>query len=178
MKLFTYQHKNVYEAVMKDGVYHCNPRYSMAEGMEEITKAYNWLFERMPGKPKEDVIPFWAYYIYDGKNKKAPVSEAVDSSVKKDFVLLTLEVDPSRVTLTDFDKWSAMIIGAAVFDNNASWNEIDAFHDKIDSMSKEDSEKAILATWNDVFNIDGANFVQGTFWELRKEDIVSVRTFR
>ncbi len=178
MKLFTYQKKAVYEAVMKDGVYYCDSSYSMAEDLEEFAKAYNWLMNRMPGKPKGNVTPFWAYYIYDGKNKTAPVSEAVDPRFKKDFVLLTLEVDPGRVTLTDFDKWNCIAMEGPVFANDVSVEELDAFNEKLNKMSEDEKTKAIISTWDGVFNLDGSSLVQGTFWELRKEDIVSVRTFK
>lgn len=178
MQVFTYQHRNVLEAVAKNGFYRCKKDYSMSQDFEEFDKAYSWLVDEMAEagieRPCEDVNPIWAYYIIDGKNKALSVSKAIDPANKKDCVLLSLEIDPERVQLTDMTAWDQILLGGPVVGED---DDADAVFDALDKLPEEEQDAVAVATWKKAFDIGNARYVQATFWEIRKEDIVAVKSF-
>lgn len=192
MKLWTIQPYNVYEVIKSTGIYRCKPSLSSLLEMEEFVNAYEWLSKEMKkriGNPPSDVkFPVWAWYKIDGKNHR-PDMRTCDMRVFEKSVLMEIEIPDNQVLLSDFDLWhivlNDMIFYKADFIPNISdeeWNletdKEDAYYNSLSAKEKtvykENSWKKVIYTNTDMLS----DFVQATFWELKKEQIKKVWTLK
>lgn len=96
-------------------------------------------------------------------------------------VILELEIPDDDVLLSDEENWHYVLNNWYLHDVNNDedkWNEIDAWFDNL-PLDKQEAIKR--KPWERIFDKDNADnnwkFVQATFWELRTEQIKSVRKF-
>lgn len=170
MKLWTVQTVEVLDKINSDGVYHCDPSRSVLLTEESFSHmfvpAYDWMAEQMKKQigPAPDGVryPIWAYYMHRGRQKKPDlrcaefIGKCYDEPPR---VLITLDIDPSRVLLSDMDKWTFVL--------NCWWLPPS-------DATIEDKDKKIKLSWNNIFRMDSSRYVQATFWEIRREDVVHV----
>ena len=102
----------------------------------------------------------------------------------KKSLCIEIEIPDEKVFLTDFDAWHFILnntfIPTAL--NEKDWEEEWNNYDK---MSAKEKERYKLNSWNAVFNFSPyksdwmhrGRYIQGTFWQLKKEDIVKVQFF-
>lgn len=148
--------------------------------------AYNWLSAQMENKigtkPKGVDYPIWAWYTYDGVNKK-PDRRRMLFSCYKNCELLELEIPDSDVVLSDYDSWH-YVLNDMWFDdshNEAEWEEL---HNWYDSLPNNEQQKLKIASWQKVFDTSIVNTawmkqgldVQATFWEIKPEHLISYKT--
>ena len=186
MLLWTMQPHHILEKIQKDGIYTCD---SDKISMPEFTTYYDWLAERMGemiGPPPSGIVyPVWAWYIQDWKQKKPDLRRErwAYGPGNEDYDCIELELSPERVVLSDFDAWSIILLDGLISDSEEENAKLEAAYDSL-----MESEKLSFkhSNWDRVFDISPfhndwttrGKWVQATFWELRKEDIRRVYSFR
>ena len=151
-----------------------------------FVKAYNWLSTQMKNKignkPEGVTYPVWAWYSYDGVNKK-PDRRRRLFTCYKNCELLELEIPESEIVLSDYDSWH-YVLNDMWFDNSQNEAEWEELHNLYDSLPLDKQEKYKIASWQKVFDtsiVDTAwmkqgLYVQATFWEIKPEYLISYKT--
>lgn len=193
MRVWTIQPLEVFNNLMKDGVYICDKTKSSYLSDElfqdTFTNAYNWLNEKMIekiGNPPEGVeYPVWAWYKRYNKHKKPDLRNVGLGTPGEDSVCIELEIPDSDVVLSDFDAWHS-VLNNWYIDDSTNEKEYDEMQARVDALPRETKKKEIKKSWNKIFDISyldtdwRANgiFVQATFWILKKEYIVNYWKFK
>ena len=135
--------------------------------------------------PQGVVYPVWAWYMQNGKHKKPDLrSERWDYDAGgEDYCCIELEIAPERVLLSDFDEWHIVLCNGLVSDTEEEDIAQEALYE---SLSDEEKNAYKEKKWERVFDTSPLNngwttrgeWVQATFWELRREDVCGVRFFR
>lgn len=182
MKLWTIQDYTVFEILKTQGSY-CYNKTSLMEDCFE--SAYRWIGQQMKQKvgnpPKGIEFPIWAWYRIDGWNKRPDMRKA-EFKVAKKSVLLEIEIPDNEVLLTDFDNWHNVIYDAIYYDaddRNLSEEEWEKAVEKEDAyyetLSEEQQRTYKEKSWERIICSSHSNslpdYVQATFWELKKEQI-------
>ena len=175
MILWTIQHRNAYEKMIKTGSLVADENYAMFPSDEN--EAYCWLSERMKeriGNPPKGVeFPVWAWYQWEGKRKRPDMRTHHRIYGKKGtpIVLLTFDIPKEKVVLTDFDMWHCIL--------NNSYLPLTQKEDKDVFTDKEK-----IKSWDNVFKYDietdywdVPKTIQATMWGIRKEWILKVEHF-
>ena len=175
MILWTIQHREAYEEMLRTGVLRANSAHIFDEFFRE---SYEWMAEQMKkriGNPPEGVeLPIWAWYQWEGKRKRPDMrSHGRSSDRGVPIVLLTMDVPENQVLLSDFDYWHVVLNdGHLIFpyDENAvyskeerreSWEKIFDYE-----CSFEEEESGIgLST-------------QATLWEIKADWILKAEHFK
>lgn len=187
MILWTIQPLSLYEKLLKQGILHCDPEQDGFWGLDskEFRTAYNWLVEQMKfrvGSPPKDVqYPFWAWALIDGVSKMPDLRRTEFNNYVGESVVLELEIPDADVLLSDEENWHYVLNNWYLHDVNSEedkWEETDAW---FDSLPPDNKDAVRRKTWERIFDKDDADndwkFVQASFWELRAEQIKSVRKF-
>lgn len=150
----------------------------------------NALINRTNVTPDDKHWPVWVWF---GEN----CEEEIKAFEAEGRVLLTLEVDASRVLLSLFDIWCNCLNSTYIADTHEEDEAFQAleaqYFGKTGCISKYYPDTIeeypgflkdkITATWSKMFDLTYHNDmycyakgypVQGVLWEIRKEDIVSV----
>jgi len=188
MRLVTVQDKAAYDDLCKKGILRCNPELADWLRDNSFRAAYNWLVEQMKlrvGKrPKGVSYPVWAWCLLDGKPAKADLRRIEFNNYRGENYILTVEVPDKQVLLSDEESWHYVLNNW--FLNDAK-NEVD--HDKLEvwfnALPLDEQQKIRKKSWEKIFDITPfkndwcrrGRYVQATFWELRKEQIIAERRF-
>ncbi len=187
MRLWTVQSYNVYEVLRNTGIYRCNSSLSSLLEENEFVNAYKWISKKMKdhiGNPPDNVtFPVWAWYKVDGQHRR-PDMRTFGMRVFEKSVLMEIEIPENQVLLSDFDYWHLVLNDTLYYKassmENISNEEWDAETDKEDAyystLSLEEKQAYKEKSWEKIFSIDTAHsdFVQATFWELKKEQIKKI----
>ena len=174
MRLVTIQPYDAWFQLATDGRYTCNIAKSEFFKDENFMKAYAWMSKEMTRRigvaPDGIHYPIWCWY----KNDE---DYAHTCKGGREYVKITIDVDPSRVLLSDFDDWNIALNGGPIVPITTTEEEADAEYDRI----VEAGDDAIHETWARIFRTPEesaeSDYVQGTIWEIRKEDLVEVTLF-
>ena len=101
----------------------------------------------------------------------------------ENYTCIEFEIPDDQVLLSDFDSWHTILNNGLFSDSEAEADRKDAYYDY---LSAEDQKTYKEKDWEQVFDISPfendwtlrGDWVQATFWELRKEMIRDVRFFR
>jgi hypothetical protein len=161
----------------------------------DLRSAYEWMSEQMAkrvGPPPNGVsFPIWAWRYFAGKKNARPDLRRSLLPSGTAGVLLELELHPDGVVMSDFQKWHCVLNRCHLPLTHA---EADRFEARLadvtvppGALPPEPFASEIVQTWERVFDVDGPRTdawepvdqreIQATFWELRAEDIQSVRYF-
>lgn len=189
MQLWTMQPVEVYEILMQDGVFRTDPQ---KVDMPEFLTAYDWLnqyLERKTEKPATVSYPVWAWYRFNGKEKKPDLRHSCYGRRGEKMVCLELEVPDNEVLLSDFDLWHFPLnnwwLDIDVFQDDYTEEQYDESHRWFDSLSKENQQKEKDKSWQKIFDIEPyendwiakGKYVQAVFWELKLEYVKKVQFF-
>lgn len=178
MRLYTVQPLEVVEQLVKNGRFVCDIAKSWADDEDNPSylESYDWLVERMIEKvgqaPRDVKYPVWAWYRHD----KESLKYGAPCEAGKKCAIVTIEVDDSRVVLSDFWRWEETAFLGIPYVNESEFEDDDvmAEYDRIEALGKE----AVKETWNEVFNLnDEESPIQATLWEIRKEDVATIEYF-
>ena len=185
MKLWTIQPLPVWQTIEKTGVYRCDP----ALAMQEFEHAYRWLAEQMRrriGPPPEGVVyPVWAWYRWNGLCKKPDLRAErwCCGGGDEDYVCIGVDMPGEQVLLSDFDTWHFVLMQGEI-----SWTKEEEAEQEalLQTMNPAQRSKYLSRNWERVFDLtcrdDGwvrsGKWVQATFWELQKSQVLSVQHFR
>lgn len=191
MKLWTIQPKEIYDYTMKNGIFITDIEKSY--WYQDLKDAYNWYIKKMIekiSKPDNVILPIWAWYRWNGKEKKPDLrynrfKETGDNEL---YALITLEVPDSEVLLSEYDNWHCVLNNSYLDTESNNEKEWDRIHDWLESLDNCEYERNIVESWDKIFNVelikDPTNWrnngfdVQATFWILKKEYIKDVQFFR
>lgn len=187
MKLWTMQPLCVWEDIQRTGVYRCDPARSRM--FPYLGECYAWLARKMAervGPPPEGVAyPVWAWYKQDGRHKKPDLRNERWACGEEDtgFTCIALELPPERVLLSDFDIWHIILNDGLISDTEEEGRAQEAFYEALDGEQKRAYKDKNWERVFDVSTLDNGwtlrgDCVQATFWELKREDIRSVRFLR
>ena len=171
MRLVTIQPYEVLEILQSRGSFTCDiSKSGMVVGEDcGFLAAYDWLVSQMEKRvgtaPIGVKYPIWAWF----RNNDDFLDWNTDG---RKYAKITVEIDPSRVLLSDFDDWHFVLDNCPLLDETVSEEEFDVAWDRCVAAGPE----AVRATWERVFHDDG-NYVQATFWELYLSDVVNVEVF-
>ena len=191
MKIWTIQPKSVWDIIEKTGRFICDNKKSDNLQDENFIRAYDWLVSKMETKigsrPKDVIYPVWAWYLVDGKNEKPDLS---DETFKygpsgSEWVCIELEMPENQVVLTDEPSWTCFILNNDFFNNEVEEDKWDEREEWYENLPSEEKDIVRLNSWDNVFDITPFQndfctqgvWVQATFWEINKSNIVNVTHF-
>lgn len=166
--------------------------------------AYKWYADQMKrriGSPPKGVrFPVWAYFKRRGRMDGKPDMRFERWFYSGQVDRLRLDVDDDRVLLSDYDEWHTPLnywflsrsqAESEAFEEWCRSLGVD-FHDIFDwsknSPTLHEVRKRLEASWSLMFDMEVERdeewhhpylerTIQATFWELRREDVVSVEHF-
>ena len=183
MILWTIQPLPIYEMIQQTGVYRCDPAQC---SMPEFTEQYDWLAAKMAeriGPPPEGVkYPVWAWHTKNGKRKKLDLrherwSNGLDG---KPHICLEIDIPDRQVLLSDFE--NLPLNNGLISETEEEYIAQESYYN---SLTSEQQKAYRDWNWERVFDvcpfendwIRRGDWIQATFWELRKEQIRAVRFF-
>lgn len=185
MILWTIQPIEVWKEIQNTGIYRCDPALTTLDMDDE----YKWLIAKMVdriGPPPEGVqYPVWAWYKQNGKHHKPDLrSERWDYGPgDEDYTCIEVEIPDEQVLLSDFDVWHLILNHSLISDTEEEDREQEAMYEM---MQSEQQASYRDKNWERVFDVSPLNngwitrgdWIQATFWELKKGDVRAVRFFR
>lgn len=183
MKLWTIQYPEAYKDLCEKGV------LRVPDDMVDSywKRSYDWLVSEMIkkiGNPPDGVhYPLWAWHTLDGKRKKPDLRMGGYAKRGEKQILIEFEIPDDKVVLTDFAAWH-YVLNDLWFDDPVDDNDWEENQKWFDKLPQAEQQQLKIQSWQKVFDISSNNKflqrgydIQATFWELKKEWIVSVREF-
>jgi len=187
MTLWSIQPLNLYEKLLEQGTLHCDPENKEFWGFDykEFRTAYDWLVGQMKlrvGTPPKGIqYPFWAWALIDGVSKKPDLRRKEFNNYVGENVVLELEIPEADVLLSDEENWYYVLNSWYLYDvkgKEDNWDEIEA---RLNDLPLNVKDSVKQKSWERIFDKDDPDndwdFVQATFWELKAEQVKSVRRF-
>lgn len=200
MRIYTVQLLSVLDTIERTGAYHTDESKSVwvqdDGGMGDVIKtAYEWMSNNMVDKiglpPSSNIkFPVWGWYRINGRNDFPDINEPMfklHDNPGTEVALFELEIPESRILLSDHTLWTYSAFSGTFLNSGKTEEEINNIEKAYSSL--HDPEEILLETiksWDNIFIINPmikTDFyeqgydVQATFWEIRKEDIVSVTKY-
>lgn len=189
MRLWTMQPVEVYDILMKDGVFRCDPE---KVGEPSFIDRYGWMNEKLnekDTKPDDVEYPIWAWFRFNSKEKKPDLRHSCYGPRGEKMVCLELEVPDEKVLLTDFDLWHFVLndwwLDTSMFKYGFTEEEYDLNQKWFKWLSEDEQRREKEKSWEMVLNIEPfesdwiarGQYVQAVFWELKKEYVRKVQYF-
>lgn len=208
MLLYSVQPLSVWNALSEGRVVTATPFDNdpqIREGADPSWReAYTWLSEQMRARciaslPDESVpaFPMWAWHWYNGMNSRKPdlrTRTMRDWSLTQRMVLLNLDVDDSRVLLSDYDGWHwclnywylARARETQAFQRDVK-NALGTSYFKTKPLPDPVYDAKLRKSWERMFDLNAMRpiletpmkkqIVQATLWQLAKTDVVAAVEF-
>ncbi len=187
MVLWTIQPEEVYEELLKTGVYHCCPEKTGI--YEDFKEEYDWLagqIKKKIGNPPDGVtLPIWAWYQWEDVRKKPDLRSArwrYGSGGEK-YVCLECDIPDDEVLLSDFDLWSQILLHSPITWTEEEDKEIES---NMEALPEEEQKLFMHKNWEErLFDITPfenewtirGSSIQATFWELRLDQVKGIWHF-
>ena len=89
----------------------------------------------------------------------------------EDSVLLEIDIPDNQVLLSDEEAWHFVL--SKIYYNQSydatSWDEEDKW---FESLPTKEKNKELLKSWNKIFDLSSSRYIQATFCELKKEQVL------
>ena len=190
MKLWTMQPVEVYDILISEGVFRCDP--------EKVTEPsfidrYEWINKKLNEKDKKPAgvqYPVWAWYRFNSKEKKPDLRHSCYGTRGEEMVCIELEIPDEKVLLSDFDLWHFVLndwwLDNELFRDEYTEENYDKNQKWFKELSRERQREEKEKSWEMVLNIEPfdsdwisrGNYVQAVFWELKMEWIKKVWRFK
>jgi len=184
MRVWTVQDKAAYDDLCGKGVLRCDAQLAELLTMDEFRRAYDWLVSEMKvrvGEPPEGVqYPIWAWHLLSGKNMKPDLRRMIFRNYVGENYVLEAEMPDQSVLLSDEIQWHLVLNNWYFpYAPNNDEEALDTEDEWFDGLPPKEQEQVKRESWKGIFDEAHCpwDFVQATFWELRKDQIVSVRKF-
>lgn len=184
MRLWTIQYPEAYKDLCEKGYLRVPD-----DRVDELwKKSYDWLVGEMIkkiGKPPSGVhYPLWAWHTLDGKRNKPDLRMGGYAKRGERQVLIEFEIPDDKVVLTDFCLWHFVLNDFWIIDA-VDDNEWEEKHKWFENHSQEEQKILKVKSWQKVFDTHKAESkftqtgydIQATFWELKREWVISTREF-
>jgi len=137
------------------------------------------------GEPPQGVkYPIWAWYLLDGKPAKVDLRKTEFNNYRGEHYALAVEVPDKQILLSDEENWHYVLNGwyLGEAENESDYDKIETW---FNAIPPDEQRKEKKKSWERIFDVAHVEndfnrrgcFVQATFWELRKEQVISVRRF-
>lgn len=196
MKLWTVQPIEWYEKLTQDGIIYGTESYIY----DEYIFGYKWLMSRMEERigPKfhNNNFPIWAWYQWDGINKKKPDLRSTSHFMKGvEGVRIEIEKDDKDVLLSDFSLWHfPLSYHDYIGKSEEDCNDFETRLDKLGLSMKFYNDYPlniqieIQKSWERIFDLNFEDsyitqknenkVIQATFWSLSIDEIKKVDKFK
>jgi len=187
MKIFTIQPKPVFEQLMDIGHYYTKEELIEADWLKWNRCGYQWMIERLSeksNKPEYCAFPVWGWY-----NKKAFVGSNYFKNYTDDNrYVIEINIPQKNVLLSDFIRWGLVLSGDFWSEKYIKedrelikdgefydfwYGEIEFSLDKYEHYKIK--HKKLFDNWKTIFRIDRNEYVQATFWEIFKKQVVKYK---
>lgn len=177
--------QSAYESLLRRG-------YLIGDGRRvwvEMRRAYDWMVaqmeRRLPKRPaKAGKYPVWGWASWRSDQNRPDLRYGGHLPSGTPGMLLTLEIDPSLVLLSDFTAWHMCL-------NNwyhaASEAEDDAWEVRAAALPPERQQREKERSWEKIFDLDAwrdpewsgpLDGIQATFWVLEASMVKAARPFK
>ena len=185
MFLSTIQPIVVWKEIETKGVYRADE--AQIEMLPDFKHAYRWLVEQMEIKigprPEGVTWPVWAWYMH--RNRKGRLDlRREENWCDEPSVCIECEIPDDQVVLSDFIAWHFVLNRSSCLFEQELDEALDLV---IERSSDEVAQRLKEATWPNIFDLferpdnrwmGEVEDIQATFWELRREQVLSVRPCR
>ena len=176
----------VYEQIQREGVYrNTDPE---DEDVVDFPLASDWLNTEMTKKagpaPEGAVAPIHGWLRWETERVRPDLRwMRWHWGPPGEYVLMRIDIPEDKVIFIDAEAWTCMLNMWLITDSEEEWKQLQA---DFDSLSPEEQEKMLRENWHRVFDIEyvegddwrGKGYeVEACFWEIRKEQIRSVKRF-
>jgi hypothetical protein len=172
---------------------------------QEFLGPYAWMAKQMERrlrtpKPSTDALPIWAWYQWEGVDRRKPDLRAAGYLTKgQQGVRVELEVADDRVLLSDFDLWHYVLnywyLAESEKDDNLFEKKLASAGlscqgcDHQHGLPNNRYRREIERSWDRIFDVSWVDrgyaiasppkkkSIQATLWELHLEDVVQVTEF-
>lgn len=185
MFLSTMQPIAVWEDLQRTGIYRADE--AKMEMLPDFKRAYIWMVREMEARighrPDGVTWPVWAWYKHCNRIGRLDLRRQENWEYEP-MVCIEVDIPDSQVLLSDFDAWHCVLNNGVCAETEA---EFDALYEVIDEATPEEAQRMKEATWPRVFDLTQPtdvswrgtiDSIQATFWELRLEQVLSVRNCR
>ena len=140
-------------------------------GVNRFKEGYDYIINRMHKliKDKSDydsdiISPIWGWYKYVDINEL--------NNDNKALYRLEIEIDDDKVLLSDFDYYENVVIaGIALFYSSEKKRR------EVEELAKKEGIEVIYKLYDKMINknhLKKADYIQATFWKLKKEYVISI----
>jgi len=195
MILWTIQSLPAWEELQRHGLLQTDPRCVD----NNFLPAYRWIADqmglRLGCRTSLESLPLWAWYQWQDEEKPKPDLRSRGHLPKgQKGVRITFEHSEESVLLSDFDLWHyilnywylpASLEDGEAFEAELAGHGLSFFESK--PLSNPVYHKHIQDSWERIFNLSWTEedlslpfpqkSVQGTFWELRIDQVKEVKVF-
>ena len=192
MKLWTIQSIDVWEKLKEEEIISCDTKLAVHLKDEEYSflESYNWMRKEMINRigdspNKSNIYPIWGWYINRGLNKKPDLRRSAYGPSGEQMVCMELEIPDNKMLLSDFDLWH-FVLNNWYLGDSTNEEEQDEEWRWLDTLSEEEKQKEIEASWDRIFDVDKTSintystfgdYIQATFWELKLSEVINVQIF-
>ena len=134
-------------------------------------------------KPNNAELPLWAWHTFNGKTKKPDFRRIGLGVPGKKYACIEFEISEKDTLLSDFDLWH-FVLNDMWLTTCSSEKEFDEKYEKYKLLSPKEQKTVKLGSWQEIFNVKNRNeyittgqYIQATFWELRKDMIRDIKYF-
>jgi len=183
MRVWTRQHLDVLETLNKFGIYRVKEKYidiKMEEFSDYYKKLYDWYSiraEKIVSKQDENIkYPIWV-----------SIDEKMQLQYVPNTVILELEIEDDKIVITDMEKWGYVVNYFYLpYDNKdlmdhykelEKYNIADEGEIAMGGLGNHYPllKRKIIKSWDRLFeDYKLSNIRQGTIWEIKKENIISI----
>ena len=199
--LWTIQNFLVYEQLQSTGHFFASKKRPAIEPC--FQHAYDWISEKMIRRGifpiSNNSRPIWAWYQWEGKRKRRDMRFKGYAERGQKIVQLAIEIEDKEVLLSDFDKYHYVLnkwylpadeADSQNFEEECRTLGVNLYINCDNDQIKENTriKDRIARSWDRIFDlaseeeniIFGLNYeksIQATFWEIRREQVVSSEVF-
>lgn len=186
MKLWTIQPIQIWDLLQQQGYYHGDKKYIKEEF---FLRSYDWIKQQLAKKTgvMKDYYPVWVWA------KKPDLRTGGHLPKGTKGVRLELEIDENKVLFSDFKLWHFVLNYWYIPNTMEEGDKFDLELEKIGLMPNrkisfpEFLHNKIENSWQKIFDLNwhaegiadkkADKIIQGVVWEIRLEEIVSVKEF-
>lgn len=181
MKIWTFQKKEVLDKINKNGYYVVDARHTMSRKYKGSFRiGYEYMIKHLKykcSKEHRNKYPIWGF----------PYNQtAAEFGIRElGYIKLELEIDESRILLSDFCDYHCVLNNfyCAINEDDLDnfWSKYyDDNHKVREEYNKEDVQLEIERSWIRIFDVKNKRLedLQACFWEIKKEDIVTIEEIK
>ena len=189
MRLWTIQPEKIFEKLKAGKTVHCDPAQSELLTSCEFSLAYDWMAEQLSrriGPPPPGVCyPIWAWHTLDWLHQPVNLRLGFFRNYREPMACIELEIPDSDVLLSNEDMWH-IVLNDGYYGDCQNEQESQQEDQWFDALPPQEQELVKRASWEKIFDVFPARetdwdchgkYVQAVFWELRPDQVVSVRHF-